>query len=444
MIQSPLNLVRRAVIRSKDAGRYSRLTARLLLIVAQARLRYVRDDAARADLLTRAYRFAETQLTRAKLCAQIDPYLSSGKGAIWRESQIGWTQYPSALDCSRVDRTIILKAPRPTGEKGVMLVMFEYNWLRQLANIKDFGYLNEKFDVILSTSWSPTDYALLALALQSFRGTVFVQACNYSEIPQIEAFSPRLRCLPCIACDWINPDCYQPKPYAERQTDILMVANWAPYKRHWQFFDALRRMPRGLRITMIGQKEGAYTLAMLRDQAALFGVKQDINFVENATIDEVTRHQCDSMISLILSRREGCCVAAVESLFADSPLGMMHSAHVGPRKYINSETGVLLTPDRLDVQLRRFLDNAASFRARAWATENISCMTSIAKVNALLRSHAERVHAPWTADLKTPQWRPYPTFLNPADRDEMRPVYKDLSARIPEVFGSDLVDKGSL
>jgi hypothetical protein len=130
-------------------------------------------------------------------------------------------------------------------------------------------------------------------------------------------------------------------------------------------------------------------------------------------------------------------------LFADSPLGMMHDAHVGPSAYINKDTGVLLTPDRMDVQLQRFLDNAASFRARAWATENISCAKSIAKVNTLLRSHAEHNGTVWTADLKTPYWRPYPIFLNAHDRDEMRPVYKDLCERFPEVFGPDLLERGS-
>lgn len=443
MIQSIVRPVRRAVVQSKDSVKYSPRTANVLLAGTRMRLRFVHDDARRANLLMRAYRLAETKSTRQALRADAERYLNGTKAKIWREQHIGWTRYPRAAVDSHVNRSIVLKAPRPTGEKGVLLVMFEYNWLRLLANVKNLGYLGEKFDIILSTSWSPTDYALLALALQSLSGTIFVQACNYGEVPKIEEFSPRLKCLSCIACDWINPECYRPKPYDQRQTDILMVANWAPFKRHWQLFDALRHMPRSLRITMIGQEEGGHTLSMLRDQAALFGVKQDINFLENITIDDVTRHQCDSKISLILSRREGCCVAAVESLFADSPLGMMHDAHVGPRAYLNKDTGIPLTPNRMDVQLQRFLENAGSFRARTWATENISCTKSIGKVNTLLRSHAESRGAPWTHDLKTPYWHPYPIFLNPSDREEMRPVYADLCDRFPEVFGPDLLEKGS-
>ena len=324
-----------------------------------------------------------------------------------------------------------------------MLVMFEYNWLRLLMNRKVVDYLNEHFDIIFSTSWSPTDYALLALALNSLRGTVFVQACNYDEIPWIEQFNPRLKCLPCIACDWINPECYQPKSFAERQIDILMVSNWAPFKRYWQLFDALRRMPRDLRITMIGQEEGGHTLAMLRDQAALFGVKQDISFLENISIDEVNRHQCDSKISLIMSRREGCCVAAVESLFANSPLGMMANAHVGPKTYINNQTGVLLTSRRLDLQLQKFLEQAAGYRSRAWAMENISCFKSTAKLNALFSQSAQQNGRPWTADLKIPHWRPYPIFVYPTDREEMRPVYEDLHNCFPENFGPEFLEQDS-
>ena len=443
MSQSLTTSLRRTSIRLKDAAKYSPWTSKLALAGIRAKLGFVRSNATRANLLTRAYRLAESNRIRRSLRYDVPTYLFGEMRGVWRDEQVGWSRYPRAAESPRINRTIILKAPGANGERGVLLVMFEYNWLRLLANVSDLGLLSEKFNIILSTSWSPTDYALLAFALQSLGGTVFVQACNYDEIRRIEGFAPRLKCLPCIACDWINPDCYQPKPFKDRQTDILMVANWAPFKRHWQLFDALRKMPRDLKITMIGQEEGGHTLAMLRDQAALFDVKQDINFVENITIDDVTRYQCDSKISLILSRREGCCVAAVESLFADSPLGMMRDAHVGPKAYINEQTGVLLTADRLDLQLRRFLDAAPALHPRIWAMKNISCHQSIAKVNEMFRSHEGRYENTWTTNLKTPYWRPYPIFLKSGDREEMRPVYEDLQARCPEVFGPDLLEKGS-
>ena len=163
-----------------------------------------------------------------------------------------------------------------------------------------------------------------------------------------------------------------------------MVANWAPFKRHWQLFDALRRMSKDLRVTLIGQTEGPYTVDYARQQTKLFGVKQDIEFLENVSIDEVTRRQCNSRISLILSRREGCCVAAVESVFADTPLALLRNAHIGPKAYINDQIGVLLNGPRLDYQLKGFLDTVEKYQPRAWAVKNISCFRSIEKGERLL------------------------------------------------------------
>jgi hypothetical protein len=52
---------------------------------------------------------------------------------------------------------------RPQGtagerEKGVLLLTFEYNWLRVLANPKVARYLDEVFHAIFQTSWSPADW----------------------------------------------------------------------------------------------------------------------------------------------------------------------------------------------------------------------------------------------------------------------------------------------
>jgi hypothetical protein len=42
-----------------------------------------------------------------------------------------------------VDRTVVLKEPSTDGEKGVILLTFEYNWLKLLDGIRDFRWLEE-------------------------------------------------------------------------------------------------------------------------------------------------------------------------------------------------------------------------------------------------------------------------------------------------------------
>jgi glycosyltransferase involved in cell wall biosynthesis len=432
------NPIRRALLRSKDALKYSSLAEKLLLTGMLLRARFVASKPKQVNLLTRAYRLAKGPRERNSIRKRLAPYLDGASNLIWRENRICWPHYPQAVSQPHLNRSNILKAPQAGGEKGVMILVHEYNWLRLLANEKNVRDLDQQYHFILSTSWSPTDYALLALALQSLRGTIFVQVCHHGEIPMIEQFSPRLKCLPVLLCDWLDPACYPYKPYHEREIDILMVANWAPFKRHWQFFEALRTMPRDLRITMIGMPEGPYTLARVRDQAALFGVKQQIEFVESIPIAEVARYQRNSKMAIILSRREGCCMAVVESLFADSPVAMLAGAHVGPVAYINKQTGVLLKSGGMGRQLQHFLDTAESCRARAWVTEHISCFQSYQKLNTLMRNHSEQQGLPWTKDLKMPCWWDlHPMLVNRADREEMRPVYEDLHKQYPNLFGAD-------
>jgi len=429
----------RAKLRIRDTIRYSPLLKKLAAAGTAMRLPLAGSAARKAALVTRARRHTGN----GWLGRWVDKRASRLWGRtenVWKRERIGWEKYPSAQTCSSLDRTIVLKAPGPNGEKGVILLMMEANWLRLFAGTtpNEIAALDECYTFILSTGWSPTDYALIALAAESLRHPFFVQSCNYGEIPLLESFHPRVRCLPMIACDWINPDLYSPKPFSERETDILMVANWAPFKRHWHLYEALAKMPTSLRITLIGQPEQGHTAESSHKQAKRLGVKQDIRFIDQATIDEVQQHQCDSRISLILSRREGCCVAVCESLFAGSPVGMVRGAHVGPLAYINDQTGAVLGLGRTDRQLMAFLERASSCSPREWAMNRISCFASIKRVNEAMKAEAIDAGRPWTVDLATPCWRPYPRYVDFQDHERLLPVYQKLHLTTPALFNADL------
>jgi glycosyltransferase involved in cell wall biosynthesis len=434
-----LNTLHRISLKLRDSMRYSPVNMESLALLLAIKSRHV-STARRCAELLRAYRLAERPALLANLRERLGPYLDGRASDPGTEIGVAAGRDAGVLARSCVDRSIVLKAPGEDGEKGVILVMLEPNWLRLFAGCNDLEILDDRFTFVLSTGWSSTDYSLVALAVRSLRSTVFIQACNYGEISKLEAFSPRVRCLPTIACDWISPWFYEPKPFHQREIDFLMVANWAPFKRHWHFFAGLARMPKNLRVAMIGQPDGPHTLESVREQARLFGVKQEIEFKESLPIEVVQKYQCNSKVSVILSRREGCCVAVVESLFADSPVALLKDAHVGPRAYINDQTGVLLEHSRLDRQLSPFLERADRCGARDWAIDNISCFQSIGKLNTLLRDNAVASGRPWTSDLKIPCWRPYPIYVNPEDAEDMRTTYEWLHRRFPTVFSSQLIE----
>jgi glycosyltransferase involved in cell wall biosynthesis len=340
---------------------------------------------------------------------------------------------------SQLTRSIILKAPGGHGERGVLMVQFEYNWYRLLNGLGNLEALTKEYDILWGTSWSATDYLLLKSILSKTTGEVYVLPSHASEAAKLSAFHPRIQCPPVLsACDWVNPIFFTPKPHAERSTDILMVANWAPFKRHFELFSALREMPADLRVTLIGQTEAQYTAEHIRQMMRMYRVPQQVTLLESLPIDEVTRHQCDSKVALILSRREGSCVAAVEALFAGAALGMRRGAHVGSVQYINDKTGALISGTQTATDLMALLERSATLRPHEWAARNISCHVSLGKLNTFLRERAAARNLPWSGDLAPFHWRPYPTYSEPADLSRLQPTYDDLHRRFPEVFSHDL------
>lgn len=427
----------------KDAVRYSRgLRHAGGLIWLACGLR-AGTPAVRITRLARALTMLDNAATRRKAVQALRQNPGFDDPAPWAEAVRAEPRYSNLLkDKPHLTRSVILKAPGPGGERGVLLMTFEYNWARLLLGLDAAGrrWMDERYDLVLSTSWSPTDYAVLGLAAACLQGEVFVQSCNYGEIAAIEAFHPRLRCLQTLPCDWINPALYAPRPPAERVTDIVMVANWGEFKRHWEFFRALRRMPAGLKIVLIGQREPGRSTETIRRLARAFGVPQELEIHESLPISEVARHQCQARVSVIMSRREGCCVAAVESLFAGCALAMRADAHVGPLAYINEQTGCRLHPGRMHEELMSLLDRSSRLTPRQWALENIACHLSREKLNTLLKASVERRGLPWTNEIAQPHWRPHPTLAREDDRERLRTAYDELHQRFPQIFSADLIE----
>lgn len=429
------------LIRLKDAVTYSKIVRNTAAWQFYMRGILSNKSVSRAARLTRALAMAESSSFKQRCAHAIAKSPGFDAADAWEQVLRTNPKYRAILrDRPALDRSIILKQPSPTGEKGVLLMTFEYNWARLLLGLsaEEFRWIDDRYDLILSTSWSPTDYAALALACGRIRGPVFVQPCSFSEVPIIEGFHPRLKCLHTMPCDWINPALYQPKPFAERTTDIVMVANWGEFKRHWDLFQALRAMPPSLRIILIGQHEGSRTVETIKQLADQFGVKQELTILSSIPIDEVARQQCNAKVSIIMTRREGCCVAAVESLFAGCALAMRTDAHVGPRAYINEHTGLQLRPGHIAEDLMRLLRDAGKCASRKWAEQHVAGKISRVKVNELLANSTRERGLPWTHDIILPQWRPHPTFARTEDQEAMRPAYDELYRRFPRVFSETL------
>jgi len=377
-------------------------------------------------LLTLSY--AYRRWPTAWLQSRLSPWLTPDRGAIWREKNIGWERYQQRLNDHGLIKSILLKAPHPWGEKGVLYVAFEYNWLRLLKH-HDIRKLMQDYLIVGASSCSPPDFSAHWALAHVGPDPVFMQISNSSDMLLYGRFNHNIRPIPIMASDWINPAFYQPKPHSQRGIDLLVVAGWGRVKRHWTLFNALKKMRKGLRVVLIGQDMDGRTAADVLNEARVFGVANRIEMICDARIEDVARHQCDSKASVILSAREGACVVVSESLFADAPVALFHDAHIGSSRYINEETGIFLHRETMAAQLESLIDESDKFSPRRWAEVNINCSQTSGRLNQLLRDYSASVCIPWTCDITPICWHPDPEYMSPVDRSAMTSSYSDLMER---------------
>lgn len=406
----------------------SRILGWGLLAASLLPLNQSRRLALRLVALRRFDQGAGLGLSRSALARWLTP----ARAPVWRENRIGWQRYEGTFaDINRepaLTTSLLLKEPGADGEKGVLYSSFEYNWMKILAG-KKVGNFFRDYILVGASSWSPSDYAVFANLCGLSRDPAFIGISNPADIPQYRVFSPAIEPVPLMACDFLDPDFFQPRPHSKRTIDILMVAHFARWKRHWLLFEALRHMPRSLRVVLIGRQAPGRTEKELRAEARAFGAPQDLTILSALEIDQVMRYQCDARLCVSFSKREGSCVAVTEALFANAPVAMMRDAHVGARTHINPETGRLVRRENLHYQLAEMLERSSMYSPRAWACQHITAQQSSKKLNAILKGHSTRTGRPWTRDLAPLCWRYVPLYLQANDKKRLRPGVEKLRER---------------
>jgi hypothetical protein len=129
-----------------------------------------------------------------------------------------------------------------------------------------------------------------------------------------------------------------------------------------------------------------------------------------------------------------------ESLFADTPTGLLRNAYNGSRSFINEHTGRFLDENDLPRQLTEFLAQADSYRPRQWAEANISCFRSSEKLNDILRRDALAEGREWTRDLFALCWQPDARLVRPEDWSSLQAERAEIKERFNVEVGPPRLD----
>src|SRR5262249_12783587 len=135
-VDAMLDALRRSSVKFRDSLRYSPLNMESLALLRAIKGRALGGARGRAELL-RAYRLAERRPLLDDLRERLGPFLDERSSDPRAELSQAGGDYAAVLSRPALDRTIVLKAPGAGGEKGVLLVMLEPNWLKLIAGCPD-------------------------------------------------------------------------------------------------------------------------------------------------------------------------------------------------------------------------------------------------------------------------------------------------------------------
>lgn len=330
--------------------------------------------------------------------------------------EVLWSWMPAEAPEAKVNKTAILK-PATADEKGVLFISFESQW-EHLTSLgpERLAKLAQEYDLVLAPTWSPPHCVVNLVFPRLYPGLIHCTISNLRDLTILPRLSPRYRPLRLFASSWVHADLYQPRARAERDIDLVMVANFGRYKRHHSVFHALAQMPvsKRPRITLVGQPHGDRTAEVLIREMKAYGVEESFTLRSRISDAEVVDILGRSRAALITSLREGSCVAVVESMMADTPLALLRGAEIGSAAFLNDHTGRWLDEEKLVEQLPRFIAESDQFSPRAWLLENeVECRASTRLLNEHLRAQALAEGRVWTRDIFPHHWRPDPRFLEP-------------------------------
>ena len=423
-------MFKRLRIQLEDFVRFNPAVRNLLAystrVKAQSRRATNTAEAAQnVEKLCQAARLATSESMMLKVEAAIARQLPAVDPA-----QVPWGDFYTDYADDKLYKAIVLKPYVSAREKGVVFISFDTRmaYLANATNLKQFA---ERYTLVLSPQWSPPhSVASYLFPLLYPDNEIFCLISNERDLRFFPRISEKYRMVPLYASSWVDPRKYTPVPFAEKNIDIFMLANFAKYKRHHAFFAAMRELPRSYRIVLVGTKDSGRTRETILGEAAAFGVADRFELRENVSEQELHDTFVRAKTSLILSRREGSCVAVVESMFANTPVGVYEDAEVGSRAFVNEHTGRLLRRDGLAKQLVEFVESSAKYQPRRWVMENgVDCLASSRVLNEALKKAALESGAEWTEDIAALRWRPDPRFYDPEEAVRLEASYLDIEQR---------------
>ena len=220
------NTLAKIKLEASNRVRHSPVTQMAKAGLQLARAFTARDISARLFGLADAHRLLSGIGLPNLLAGLLRPYVEDPKmAAVWRDKRVGQNRYPGLGHKAEIQKGLVLKAPGPGGERGVIVIDFARNVYDFLACPRALEVARQ-YSIILHPSWSPPAMHHLWLLAHIPGGRVYATISNQLDKRIIPQFDWGGKVLPFLVSDFVNPEFFPPLPREKKVIDVLMVANW--------------------------------------------------------------------------------------------------------------------------------------------------------------------------------------------------------------------------
>jgi glycosyltransferase involved in cell wall biosynthesis len=325
-------------------------------------------------------------------------------------------------------RVLVVKAAS-SDERGVIIADYSYVF-PILANNYDIRAIAARYHIVLEPSWSGFCTPEL-MCIDAMGVHAFVQASEPRDADLLRQLSHNLTPVPISSNWWIDHRVFYPSREPTKDIDIIMVAAWASFKRHWAVFSALRKLKsqgRILRLALVGYPSDL-TINDLLSYARAMGVQDQVDVYENIPPERVAAMFRRSRVHLLWSRKEGVNKAVIEAMLAGVPTVVRNGFNYGYEyPFINSQTGSFSTEKELPRTLIRLLQDCEGMSPRDWVMDHMTCQHATEILEEAIRAYAITRGEAWTHGLvvKTKSLDRQ-MYWDPSVYDEFRSDYNFLA-----------------
>lgn len=391
----------RVTCRLRDL-RYSRAASAMVAAAATARLAFMpRSSENRLFVASSLARATNGRFGLGTSCAAASALCSSNRDSIAiqnfypGDSQAGFTPGgPLHLTSG-----LLLAAPRERS-RGVIALCSERDLTRLLCS-PSIESLTARYAIYVQSAWSPPDVARYTLLAHRSAGPVYVGVSSSFDWPLLSRI-PNVVAVPTMASDFLEPSDFETSEV--KSIDILMVAGWGAYKRHWALFEALGKLPAHLRVVLVGSANQGRTLADVKRELGAFRVRQHVEFLEGLKVRRVHALQAQAKVVVQTSLREGACLAVTEAMMGDAPVVMLAGCRVGAAAHIMEKTGRLACATNLAETIQEVMNTRAAYAPRAWLEENASAGVSSRRMARVIRQSEEAAGSDPPEQIEEMKW----------------------------------------